>query len=202
MKKLIAIMAIAGLGLSAFAGAPKKAVKKAETYTVSATESKLNWHAKKVVGEHFGVVNFKGGSLVMNNGKLVGGEFTVDMPTLDATDLQGEWHDKLVGHLKSDDFFSTEKHKTSVMKIKSVSAGTAANTYNVVADLTIKGITKEVKFVATVEVNGNTVTAKADFNVDRTAYDIRYGSSSFFEGLGDKAIDNMFNIKVSLVAKK
>lgn len=202
MKKLIAILAIAGLGLSAFAATPKKAVKSAEAYKVSATESKLNWHAKKIVGEHFGVVSFKSGSLLMKEGKLVGGEFIVDMPTLDATDLQGEYHDKLVGHLKSDDFFSTEKHKISVLKIKSVTAGSAANTYNVVADLTIKGIKKEVKFLATVEVNGNTVTAKADFNVDRTIYDIRYGSSSFFEGLGDKAIDNLFNIKVSLVAKK
>ncbi len=200
-------VAIAGLGLSVFAGSPKKAAKKtADSYTVDAAASTFKWHAKKITGEHSGVATFKGGSVSLKGNVLVGAEILVDMTTIDATDLQGEWHDKLVGHLKSDDFFSTEKHTTATIKIKSATAIKGAkageNNYNVVADLTIKGITKEVKFGAFVVVKDGQVIANADFDIDRTLYDIKYGSASFFEGIGDKAIANTFNVKVRVVAKK
>ncbi len=201
------LVAIAGLGLSVFAGSPNKAAKKAaDSYTVDAAASTFKWHAKKVTGEHSGVATFKGGSVSLKGNVLVGAEILVDMTTIDATDLQGEWHDKLVGHLKSDDFFSTEKHTTATIKIKSATAIKGAkageNNYNVVADLTIKGITKEIKFGAFVVVKDGQVIANADFDIDRTLYDIKYGSASFFEGIGDKAIANTFNVKVRVVAKK
>ena len=207
MKKLMMFLTIAGLGLSVFAGSPKKAAKKAaDSYTVDASASTFKWHAKKVTGEHSGVASFKGGSISVQGTSLVGAEIIIDMTTIDATDLQGEWHDKLVGHLKSDDFFSTEKNTTATIKIKSATAINGAkageNNYNVVADLTIKGITKEVKFGAFVVVKDGQVIANAEFDIDRTLYDIKYGSASFFEGIGDKAIANTFNVKVRVVAKK
>lgn len=207
MKKLMMFVTITGLGLSVFAVSPKKAAKKAaDSYTVDAAGSTFKWHAKKVTGEHSGVASFKGGSVSLKGNVLIGGEIMVDMTTIDATDLQGEWHDKLVGHLKSDDFFSTEKNTTATIKIKSASAIKGAkageNNYNVVADLTIKGITKEVKFGAFVVVKDAQVITNAEFDIDRTLYDIKYGSASFFEGIGDKAIANTFNVKVRVVAKK
>jgi polyisoprenoid-binding protein YceI len=207
MKKLMMFVTITGLGLSVFAVSPKKAAKKAaDSYTVDAAGSTFKWHAKKVTGEHSGVASFKGGSVSLKGNVLIGGEIMVDMTTIDATDLQGEWHDKLVGHLKSDDFFSTEKNTTATIKIKSASAIKGAkageNNYNVVADLTIKGITKEVKFGAFVVEKDAQVITNAEFDIDRTLYDIKYGSASFFEGIGDKAIANTFNVKVRVVAKK
>ncbi len=194
MKKTILTLVLAGTGLFAMAQ---------NTININAQESSCKWFAKKVTGAHEGYVKFEGGNVITNGNLLTGGEFVINMTTLDATDLTGEYHDKLVGHLKSDDFFGTEKFPNAVLKIKSATpikgAKAGSNNYNVVADLTIKGITKEVKFPAMVVVNKNKVIANANVEVDRTLYDIRYGSKSFIADIGDKAIDDKFNLKVRVV---
>lgn len=203
MKKLT-LVAFIGLGLSVFAGEPKN-TKATESLKVDAKASTLKWHAKKVTGEHFGTINVAGGNVTVDKGMITGGAIEVDMTSINVTDLQGEYKGKLEGHLKSDDFFSVEKNTRSVLTIKKVEAikgSKTAENFNVIADLTIKGITNEVSFPAIIVVKGNTVTANADFNIDRTKWDIKYGSKSFFEGIGDKAIDNDFNIKVRVVAGK
>ncbi len=203
MKKLT-LVAFIGLGLSVFAGEPKSN-KAGEALSVDAKASTLKWHAKKVTGEHFGTINVSGGTITLDKGKVAGGTVEVDMTSINVTDLQGEYKGKLEGHLKSDDFFSVEKNTKSALTIKKVEAikgGKTAENYTVTADLTIKGITNEVVFPAIIVVKGKSVTANADFNIDRTKWDIKYGSKSFFEGIGDKAIDNDFNIKVRVVAGK
>ncbi|MES2778803.1 MAG: YceI family protein [Bacteroidota bacterium] len=203
MKKLT-LVAFIGLGLSVFAGEPKSN-KTGESLTIDAKASTLKWNAKKVTGEHSGTLNLAGGNISVDNGLITGGTIEVDMTSINVTDLQGEYKGKLEGHLKSEDFFSVEKNAKATLVIKKVEAikgSKTAENYTVTADLTIKGISNEVKFPAIIIVKGNTVTANADFNIDRTKYDIRYGSKSFFEGIGDKAIDNDFNIKVRLVAGK
>jgi polyisoprenoid-binding protein YceI len=169
------------------------------TFKVDAAKSSFKWTGKKLAGTHWGYVKFTDGSLQIQKGALVGGTFTVDMNTIDCQDTQGEWGQKLVGHLKSDDFFNAEKFPKSTLTIKSVAAK-GANQYDVVADLTIKGVSKDVKFTTTVTITGATAIATANFNIDRTEYGIRYGSGSFFDNLGDKAIDNNFNVEVNIVA--
>ena len=124
-----------------------------------------NGLGKKVTGQHNGTVNFKDGALVFKGNKLVGGTFTVDMTSLTATDLSGEYQGKLNGHLKADDFFGTDKFPTATLVFKKIGAK-SANVYTATADLTIKGITQPVTFDMT--VNGNTATTT--FNVDRTKY--------------------------------
>lgn len=201
MKKTSMIIALAAIGFAAVAGGPK--ANKTQTVTIDAKASTFKWHAKKVTGEHMGTVNFSGGTITLDKGVVVGGTVEMDMTTINVTDLQGEYKGKLEGHLKSEDFFAVEKNNKSTLVIKKVEAikgGKTAENYTVTADLTIKGITKEVKFPAIIVVKGNSVTANADFMIDRTQWDIRYGSKSFFEGIGDKAIDNEFNIKVRVVA--
>lgn len=203
MKKVTSMLALVAMGFAAVAGGPK--APKADNLKVDAKASTFKWHAKKVTGEHFGTVNVSGGSIAIEKGKVVGGSVEVDLTTINATDLQGEYKGKLEGHLKSEDFFSVEKNPKSTLTIKKVEAitgGKTAENFKVTADLTIKGITKEISFPALIVVKGNTVTASADFMIDRTLWDIRYGSKSFFEGIGDKAIDNDFNVKVRIVANK
>ncbi len=204
MKKLI-IAAVAVLSLVAVAFKP--ATKNATSYKVNAEQSSFNWVAKKVTGEHKGLVKFAAGTIETDGKNLTGGNFDIDMTTITCTDLTGEWNEKLIGHLNSPDFFSVDNFKTANLKIKSaneikgVKAG--ADNYNVVADLTIKGITKEITFPAFVVIKKTgEVVANASFDIDRTAYDIKYGSKSFFEGIGDKAIDDKFNVKVRIVATK
>lgn len=199
MKKTTMMMAFVAMGFAALAGGPKAG---SQTVTVDTKASTFKWHAKKVTGEHMGTVNVAGGTFTLEKGAIVGGTVEMDMTTIVSTDMQGEYKGKLEGHLKSEDFFSVEKFSKSTLVIKKVEAikgNKTAENYMVTADLTIKGITKEIKFPAIIAVKGNSVTASADFMIDRTLWDIRYGSKSFFEGIGDKAIDNEFNVKVRIV---
>ena len=165
----------------------------AQTKKIDASASTIEWLGKKVTGKHNGTVNFKDGAVVLKSGKLVGGSFTVDMASLTATDLSGEYQGKLNGHLKADDFFGTEKFPTASLVFKKIKA-VSTSLYTITADLTIKGITKPVNF--DLAVNGNTATTA--FNVDRTKYDIKYGSKSFFDSIGDKAISDEFELKIAL----
>ncbi|MBD0725955.1 lipid-binding protein [Flavobacterium sp. L1I52] len=165
----------------------------AQTKKIDVKASTINWVGKKVTGQHSGTVNFKDGAVVLKGTKLVGGTFTVDMTSLTATDLTGEYQGKLNGHLKADDFFGTDKFPTSTLVIKKIGSK-AKNVYAVTADLTIKGITKPVNF--DLAVNGNTATTT--FKVDRTKYDIKYNSASIFSAIGDKAIDDEFELAVAL----
>lgn len=165
----------------------------AQTKKINVSKSTINWVGKKVTGEHSGTINFKEGNLVFNKGLVKAGTFTVDMTSINTTDLKGEWKDKLDGHLKADDFFGVEKFKTATLVFKNISTKNK-NNYTVTADLTIKGITKPVTF--DLVVNGN--TASANVKIDRTKYDIKYGSGSFFSDLGDKTINDEFELKVNL----
>ena len=165
----------------------------AQTKKIDASKSVIEWVGKKVTGQHNGTVNFKDGAIVLKGNKLAGGTFTVDMTSLTATDLSGEYQGKLNGHLKADDFFGTDKFPTATLVFKKIGTK-SANVYNVTADLTIKGITQPISFEMT--VNGNTATAA--FNVDRTKYGIKFKSANYFENLGDKAIYDEFELKVAL----
>lgn len=161
---------------------------------VDLTKSKITWLGKKVTGQHHGNISLKSANLEFNKSKLTGGEFEMDMNSITCNDMQGEYANKLVNHLKSDDFFSSAKHPVAKFKISKVSPGSSANSYKVEGTMTIKGITAPVMFDAKVENN----SASARIVIDRTKYDIKYGSGSFFDNLGDKAIDNNFELDVTL----
>ncbi|HEX9151374.1 MAG TPA: YceI family protein [Flavobacterium sp.] len=166
----------------------------AQTKKVDASKSAISWVGKKVTGQHNGTVAIKSGSLAFKGKKLAGGTFVVDMTSLTATDLQGEYQGKLNGHLKSEDFFGTEKFPTATLVFKKV-AVKAPNVYTVTGDLTIKGKTNPVTFDLATTKNA----AATSFKVDRTKYDIKYGSGSFFDNLGDKAISDDFELNVALI---
>ena len=160
---------------------------------VDASKSTINWVGKKVTGSHEGTITLKEGTLIFKGKKLVGGNFTVDMTTINTTDLDGKGKANLDGHLKSDDFFGVEKFPTATLVIKSI--GDKGNgVYSATADLTIKGKTESIKFDITVGKN----TASTTLKVDRTKYDIKYGSGSFFSDLGDKTIYDDFDLTVKL----
>ncbi|MBS3992659.1 MAG: YceI family protein [Bacteroidetes bacterium] len=183
--KTVTLMAVLAFILVSFTAVEKKEIK--------LEKSKIAWKGYKVTGSHEGTLTFKSGYLIFNKSKLSGGQFIVDMTSLVCTDLSGEYKEKLEGHLKSDDFFGVEKFNTASLIITKVKS-TGKNTYSVVANLTIKGKTNPVSF--DISVVGN--RANAALKVDRTKYDIRYGSASFFDNLQDKAINNDFDLVVDL----
>ncbi|HEY8402485.1 MAG TPA: YceI family protein [Cytophagaceae bacterium] len=172
------------------------------TYKADVKNSKLTWVGKKITGEHTGEITLSSGSLTFEGKNLKGGSFEIDMTSITCTDLTDQgYNQKLVGHLKSDDFFSTDKFPKSSFVISSVTSK-GNDQYDIQGKLTIKGITNEISFPATIKTEGNTVKATANIVVDRTKYDIKYGSGSFFDNLGDKAINDEFEIKLELVATK
>lgn len=170
-----------------------------DKYVADITSSEIIWKAYKVTGQHDGTVALKDGSLIFQDNVLVGGEFSIDMTTIKNTDMAGGGGAaKLEGHLRSDDFFSVEKYPTANFTItKVIPYGTTGN-YKVVGDLTIKGITKSIKFMTNVANNNGVLEATADIKVDRTDFDVRYGSGMFFDGLGDKALHDDFDLLVKL----
>ena len=169
-------------------------------YSVDLKASSLAWEAKKVTGQHNGTISFGESTLNVEKGKITGGKLIVDMNTIVNTDLaDAGYNQKLIGHLKSDDFFGVAKFPQSTLEVKKV-VSKAGNVYHFSADLTIKGITSPVEFDAEVaEVSGQ-VTAAGVLTVNRTKFGIKYGSGSFFEGLGDKMIYDDFTLKFKLVA--
>lgn len=168
-------------------------------YVADIASSEVIWKGYKVTGQHHGTVALQSGTLNFHDDLLVGGEFIIDMTTIKNTDMAGGGGQaKLEGHLRSDDFFSVEKHPTANFKMtKVIPYGTAGN-YRVAGDLTIKGITKPVKFMTQMTSNGGTLTATAVITIDRSEYDVRYGSGSFFDNLGDKALHDDFDLQVTI----
>lgn len=167
----------------------------AQKAEVNTEKSSIEWLGKKIGGQHEGNIQIKSGSLELNGDKIVAGNFIVDMTSITCTDLKDEsYNQKLVGHLKSDDFFGVETYPTAkfvVTKSSGFSNGTAALT----GDLTIKGKKESITF--DVLKTGNAYSAKID--IDRSKFDVRYGSNSFFDNLGDKAIEDNFTLNVKLV---
>ncbi len=193
MKKLFFLPLLAVLALAATTP---------ETYKVDVTSSALTWKGYKVTGEHAGTVKLKSGSLQFADGTLTGGTFVIDMTSIKDTDLEGEWAAKLEGHLKSDDFFGVEKYPTSKFVISRAIPQDTKGNYKIIGNLTIKETTKEVKFFAQVSEKEGKVTATGKMTIDRSEYNVRYGSGSFFDDLGDKTIYDEFDMNVMLVATK
>ena len=160
---------------------------------IKVDSSKVVWKGYKVTGSHEGIISITSGHLNFDKDVLTGGSFQIDMSTITVTDLEGEYKGKLEGHLKSDDFFGVTKFPSASLSFTKVES-TGKNSYKVTGDITIKGKTETVSF--DLSVYGN--KANASLKIDRTKFDVRYGSTSFFDGLKDKAIYDEFDLVVDL----
>ncbi len=200
---LVAVAVLAGSSAFVATSAENPGKKaKPTAYKVNAEKSVLKWNGKKVTGEHTGMVKLNDGAMIVEGGKLTGGTFTFDMNSITCTDLTDPGYNaKFIGHMKSEDFFNTAKFPTSTFKITKVTPK-SGSTYDITGDMTIKGITNKVTFPATVKTTANGLEAEGKATLDRTKYDIRYGSKSFFENIGDKAIYDDFTVEMKLVAGK
>jgi polyisoprenoid-binding protein YceI len=163
-----------------------------EKKKINVEASTIQWVGEKLTGSHEGTINLKEGFFMMENNELVGGEFIADMTTIDVTDLEGDSRDKLMGHLRSDDFFGVENHQSAKFVITTVAK--KGDVYGISGDLTIKGETNPIAF--DLKMNGNTATT--NLTIDRTKYNVRYGSGSFFDNLGDKTIYDEFDLAINL----
>lgn len=194
MKKLLRLSSIFFLLFSiAF-------FSQAQSFVVNKNASQVKWNGKKVTGEHHGTINLANGTLQVANGQVASGSFEMDMASIVNEDLTDAGYNKrLVDHLKSDDFFSVENHPVSRLTISSVKK-LGGNEYEYTGNLTIKGITNPVTFTANTSVNGNALKAEGKMVVNRTKYDIKFRSGTFFQNLGDNLIYDDFTLDFTLVA--
>jgi polyisoprenoid-binding protein YceI len=176
---------------------------KKATVLIDTESSSIKWVGEKITGsQHYGSLTFEKGELIFckqeqkNNPSLCSGYFTVDMNSISVEDLSGGSKQRLEGHLRSDDFFSVEKHNKSKLTI--LSSKKIKNGYLVDGSLTIKEITHPIQFELISEAGGFV----SNLVFDRSKYDVQYGSGSFFENLGDKLILDDIALSVNLYIKQ
>lgn len=217
MKQVTKILSLFLLtGIVAACGGPQgDKAKTGEAQEVSATTgdvsmkidnaaSTIDWTGAKPTGKHNGTIGISEGNLMLTDGNIVGGKFTIDMNSIVNLDLtSAEDNGKLVGHLKSPDFFDAAKYPTAVFEITSSEAvsGNANATHNITGNLTMKDVTKSITFPVNVVIDGNQLKANTpEFLIDRTQWNVQYGSKTIFDNLKDKFINDEIALKISLSA--
>jgi polyisoprenoid-binding protein YceI len=175
-------------------------------YNVDADASRVAWEGRQVRGTHDGTIDVHSGELYVYEGELLGGKVIMDMQQIVVLDIEDpEMNARLNGHLKSDDFFSVETYPTAEFEITSVEPleqVTEEANHRVYGNMTIKGITHGIAIDAMIRVEDNFINAYADFDLDRSRWDVRFRSARFFENLGDNLIYDDFNLKMNIVANK
>ena len=203
MKKIIFLITLSVFTLFAIATKPHT-----DHVRVDSEKSTVKWKGSKITEGHDGFIKIQEGVLMIEHGTLVGGSISIDMNTITNSDIESEkYKAKLEGHLKSDDFFYVEKFPISTLKIReaiktAVPGGDLRSSYTIVADLTIKGITHTIDFVADVNINKLEFSATAKIKIDRTQWDIKYHSGNYFKDLGDKLILDEIEFDISLLSAK
>ena len=163
-------------------------------YNIETAQSQITWTGREVsTSYHYGTLDFVSGNFEISNGAIVNGEFIVDMTSINNQDMEGDSKARLEGHLKSDDFFSVESYPTAAISINS-SELISDGKWNVSADLSIKGFTHPVNFEMISSEDG----WSANLVFDRSKYDVRFRSGSFFENLGDKLIYDDIELTINL----
>lgn len=199
-----------------------------KTLVVNPAESVVTWIGSKPAGKHNGTIPVSAGNLSIEGNEIVGGEFTINIAGIDNADLKedADSHGKLIGHLKSADFFDVENHPTAEFVITSVEAydanesmeakeeyvsdNTPASadeyivdtpTHKITGNLTMRGNTLSISFPANVSIGDDGVTASAKFNIDRTLWGVKYGDeATAVDKAKDQFIYNTVNVGFDLVA--
>lgn len=193
MKSIITTIAAGMMVLAAVAGNPNEKIAKEQKLRVDNAASTVYWTGKKVTGEHTGTIDIKEGYIMMTDGVPTSATITMDMKTIVVTDITDpKTNGDLVGHLNSPDFFNVSEFASGTFVAKTIKPIAGAKerepNYTLTGTLTLKGITKDISFPAYISVKDGKLTANGKLTFDRAKYDIRYGSGSFFDDLGDKVI--------------
>lgn len=178
----------------------------ADKYVADTLTSVINWKGSKPTGSHSGTINLSSGKIYITKDSLETGRFTINMESITVTDpVEGEDKENLENHLKGlkegkeDHFFNTQKYPTGTFEITDIIKKGDINVIN--GNLTLKDITKSIKFPANVAVYADSLVMKSEkFTIDRTLWNINFSSKSIFENLGDKYIDDEIELQIILKA--
>lgn len=224
MKSLLSMLAVSTLLVACNSNSPKANVEakeaekvaksndKAKTYQLVEKGDEIYWRGFKTYadGSHHGTLQVKDGQFVVEDGKLMAGTFVMDMNSIHSVDLadKKEMYGKLVGHLKSNDFFAVDSFPTakfSITEVKTAPESDTTNaTHHISGNLTMRGITKNITIPAKVEMKDGMISfVTPEFVIDRSQWNVRFRSTSFAEFADiakEKAIDNSIELKIDLAA--
>jgi rhodanese-related sulfurtransferase/polyisoprenoid-binding protein YceI len=188
------------------AGLPEPKLQEG-TYRIDVERSALEWIGRNLNNRHFGRIAIKEGTLLIQGGRLTGGSIVLDMNAITNLDLQDPaWRDMLLRHLKSDDFFAVERFPTASFRLTGWEAveGASAEITNGIAsgELTIRDITRPINFPAVVAPQADgSIKAHASFDIDRTLWNVCYGSGKLFERLGMHLVHDIINLELFILAR-
>lgn len=219
MKKTLNFLAIAAFGIIAVSCGPRgdKAeasdseqsplLEESVSLNVNLSNSIINWVGAKPTGEHNGTIKIKEGTILMDKGEVAGGSFVIDMNSIVNLDLtDAGMNAKLVGHLKSPDFFDVNKYPIGTFEITNVEKLNPANenaSHKVTGNLTLKDISKSISFLANLSYTDGVLNAStAQFKIDRTQWNVQYGSLKLFPKLKDQFINDEFALVIQIQAQK
>lgn len=203
--KMLTVFAFAITAQAADKKAAAPAVPAVEVYKIDTAASTVEWKGIKKIGSaHTGNIKVQSGEVSVEKNMVKSAQVVVDMKTITNTDVtDATYNKKLVGHLSNEDFFNVAKYPTSEFKLTSVTSGKNKNEVTVKGELTMIGQTQPIEFPATVKIDKGVATSEATVKVDRTKWGLKYGSGNFFKELaGDKIINDEFELKLKLTAKK
>ncbi|MBT8271124.1 MAG: YceI family protein [Bacteroidia bacterium] len=172
-------------------------------YMANASESSIAWKGFKPTGTHDGTINIESGVLMITDGKVESGSFLIDMNSIVNLDMpaDSDGNGKLVGHLKSADFFDVEKFPNAAFEVTGFEENDGKTMLS--GNLTMKEKKNNITFPVSVQQDGDNLTLTSEtFTIDRSKWDVRYGSKSFFDNLGDKFINDDIELSITLKAKK
>ena len=173
-----------------------------DTLYINVDSSTINWTGRKITGEHSGTLNLSKGWVVMQEDSIIGGKFIFDMTSINNTDIESpEWKEKLEKHLMAEDFFFVDSFPNAILEIKyhhQIIDDKTGQTNQIIADLTIRGITHEINLPINISHTKSNLYAEGSINIDRTLFNIKYNSGTFFEVLGDRMIYDDFTVQFSL----
>lgn len=169
----------------------------ADKFTAIPEETTITWTGYKPTGSHTGTILVKNGELSVEDGMIESGNFTIDMASL----KDSEGSEKLEGHLKSADFFEVETYPTATFEITDMDQ--TSDKTMISGNLTLKGTTNNISFPVAITEEGDMMTLTSDtFTIDRSKWNVKYGSKSFFDDLGDKFINDDIELTIVMKAKK
>lgn len=200
-------------------------------YKVDTSASQINWFGFKPAGQHTGIFSVEQGHLSIEDGQVVGGSFVFDLEKVNVQDLQGEDRQKLTGHLKSEDFFYTEKYPTAkfvITNVEKYNGGALVSseeenddmnvvvndeeiedykinnpTHTITGNLTMRDTTLSISFPAEIAITDEYAEAQAKFSIDRTKWNISYNDESDPVRVAkDKFIYNTVNVGLDIIANK
>lgn len=171
-----------------------------QRFNIIGAQSTIEWVGRKVTGAHIGTIAMKEGTLLFKNDHLSGGRFVIDTQSIQILDITDPvTNAQFAGHLASDDFFNSAQYQEATFNISQAEPH-GSGSYQVVGNLTIKGITHPVSFNVQVNRSGSLLTASGKITVDRTKFGIKFRSGNFFQNLGDTLIYNNFNLNITITA--